>query len=535
MTDKLIRYFETHERVLYWICAALLLPALLINLGLGAIMMDEPTRALVALEMIFSGNYVTPTLFGEYYYNKPPFYNWILIAIFQLSGDDSEWAIRLPVVFFLLAYGVTIFYFVKRHFHWKVAFFAAIMFVTCGRMLILSSFVGHIDIFYSWITFLSFMAVYHYHARGNWLLLFWVSYALAAIGFLCKGLPSIVFQGSTLLAFLIWHKEWRRLFSWQHISGGLLFLLIVGSYFWAYSQYHSLVDYFPTLWYESSRRTPIHKAWYESLLHLITFPFETLMHLLPWSLLVLYALRKDYWNKIRQEPFLSFCLLLLLANIVPYWLSPETRPRYLFMLFPLLLTLIGYAYYHYRDQSPKLNRWIETAFLVGSILASLAVWSVPFIEVVKELPLVWLKTVSLFLGLAMASWLFYRLPAQRFVLFAIVLLLFRIGFDWFIIPHRYLTGTLTPYQRDGIKIAELTRGEALFVQEHLPINHDLGYYITRERKQILRHNKELATDAFYICDDIFLQSRSYDLYLDFHQRSLNQHLNLVKFKNEPQP
>ena len=531
----MIRQLETDDRILYWICAILLLPALLINLGLGAIMMDEPTRALVALEMIFSGNYITPTLFGEYYYNKPPFYNWILVAIFRLSGNTSEWALRLPVVFFLLVYGLTIFYFVRRHFHWKIAFFSAIMFVTCGRMLILASFVGHIDIFYSWITFLSFMAIFHYHARGKWLQLFVVSYALAAIGFLCKGLPAIVFQGSTILAFLIWHREWKRLFSWQHIAGGTLFLLITGGYLWAYSQYHSLAEYFPTLWFESSRRTPIHKAWYESLLHLFTFPFETLMHLLPWSLLVLYALRRDYWKKIREEPFLGFCLLLLAVNIVPYWLSPDTRPRYIFMLFPLLFTLIAYAWHHYRTQSPRLNRLIETTFLVASVVATLAVWSAPFIEVVKDLPWVWVKVVVLFLGMGLASWLYYRLPAQRMVLFAIVLLLFRIGFDWFIMPHRYLTGTLTAYQRDGIKIAEITRGEPLRLHDDFYFNHDLAYYISRERKEILRKYHEVSPGIFYICNDSLLATRPHDLYFDFHEQNLNRHLNLVKFKNEPDP
>ena len=39
---------------------------------------DEAIRSLVALEMKLSGNLITPTLHGEYYYNKPPLYNWIL-------------------------------------------------------------------------------------------------------------------------------------------------------------------------------------------------------------------------------------------------------------------------------------------------------------------------------------------------------------------------------------------------------------------------------------------------------------------------
>lgn len=536
MLSRLIQYLESHETILYWICVGLLLPALLINLGLGAIMMDEPTRAIVALEMMFSGNYITPTIFGEYYYNKPPFYNWILVAIFQGTGDTSEWAVRLPVVFFLLAYGLTIFYFVRAQLqNWKIAFFAAIMFVTCGRMLIMSSFVGHIDIFYSWITFMSFMAMYHYMRRENWLMLFMVSYFLAAIGFMCKGLPAIVFQGSSLLAVFVYHKQFRRLFYWQHFAGGAVFLLIVGAYFYAYSQYHSLEEYFPTLWFESSRRTPIHQSWIKSVLHLFTFPFEMLGHVAPWSILVVYCLRRDFWKRIWQIPLLSFAVLMLGANLIPYWLSPDTRPRYIFMLYPFLFLLIGYAYYYYRESSPKINKILETIFLVASILATFAVWAVPFVEVVQDLPAMWAKVIFLFLALGTASFLYARMKLHRLVLFAIILLLFRIGFDWFVQTHRYYTGTLTPYQQNGIRIGEITQGEELRLHDGFYFNHDLTYYISRERKEILRKHSEVVPDIFYICDDSLAASRPHVLYLDFHEQNVNRHLNLVKFKKETDP
>ena len=54
----------------------LAIPPFFINLGLLPLFADEPTRANVALEMILSGNYSVPTIGGEYYYNKPPVYNY---------------------------------------------------------------------------------------------------------------------------------------------------------------------------------------------------------------------------------------------------------------------------------------------------------------------------------------------------------------------------------------------------------------------------------------------------------------------------
>ena len=87
---------------LYGFAVLLLFPALLINLGLIAFIDDEGIRSLVALQMKFSGNYITPTLFGEYYYNKPPLYNWILLAFFEFTGIANEWTARIPTLIFLL-------------------------------------------------------------------------------------------------------------------------------------------------------------------------------------------------------------------------------------------------------------------------------------------------------------------------------------------------------------------------------------------------------------------------------------------------
>ena len=84
---KILTILPVHQRFFsntLWVILAclLLLPALLINLGLMTFIDDEAIRALVALEMKWSGNFITPTLHGEYYYNKPPLFNGILLVFF---------------------------------------------------------------------------------------------------------------------------------------------------------------------------------------------------------------------------------------------------------------------------------------------------------------------------------------------------------------------------------------------------------------------------------------------------------------------
>ena len=50
----------------------LLIVSLFINLGMQPLYLEEPRRAIIALEMIFNKNFIVPTELGEFYYNKPP-------------------------------------------------------------------------------------------------------------------------------------------------------------------------------------------------------------------------------------------------------------------------------------------------------------------------------------------------------------------------------------------------------------------------------------------------------------------------------
>ena len=81
---------------LYILALLLLIPALFINLGMLAFIDDEGIRSLVALEMDLSGNLITPTLHGDYYYKKPPLYNWILLSWYQLQLPSRSFTRAFP-------------------------------------------------------------------------------------------------------------------------------------------------------------------------------------------------------------------------------------------------------------------------------------------------------------------------------------------------------------------------------------------------------------------------------------------------------
>jgi 4-amino-4-deoxy-L-arabinose transferase-like glycosyltransferase len=465
---------------------ALAVPALLLNIGRMPLMVDEPIRALVALEMHYSGNFFSPTLQGFPYYNKPPLFNWLLIALFRLTGRQDEFILRLPTVLALLLYATAIWRMLRPQLGSKVAFTVALAFATTGRVLFYDSFFGLIDLWHAGLTWLAFMAIWHYGERGQWVRLFIITYALTAIGFLLKGLPSVVFQGISLLVYCINARQWRKLFGWQHVLGGMVFLAIIGTYFFLYSRHNSLDVALKTLWSQSSQRTVAAQPLAESIQYVLLFPFDFIKHFLPWTLLVLCLLRPGLRAAVWQQPFLRYNALLFIAILPVYWLSPATIPRYLFMLVPLLLTVVIPLYYQLQPARAWQTRVLDALLLVTLLLSSVAVLAAPLVSLTRVVPGAWLWSVALFVVLAVVTYLFWKLVDYRLLVLGYFLLVLRLAFDVFIFPARLQTSPVVGYRTAAIRVGRETKGRPLVLLPGTRLDDVESFYIARERGQTLQ-------------------------------------------------
>ena len=59
----------------------------------------ESNYALTAKEMVLSGDWISPQIYGRFWYDKPIFYYWELALSFTLFGFN-EMAARLPAALF---------------------------------------------------------------------------------------------------------------------------------------------------------------------------------------------------------------------------------------------------------------------------------------------------------------------------------------------------------------------------------------------------------------------------------------------------
>lgn len=470
----------------YFLPILLLLPALLINLGLLTFIDDESIRALVALEMKLSGNLITPTMGGDYYYYKPPLFNWLVLLSYTLTGVIDEWSARITTVVALIGYSGTIYYFTRKHFSQKNAFLVAFLFITCGRVLFWDSMLALIDITFSWVTFTSFMIIYHQFEKGRFWPLFLGSYLLAACGFLMKGLPSIVFQGTTLLTFFIYQKQFKRLFSLAHIVGGLLFLIIIGGYYFVYNQYNDVANVLPSLFNESTKRTAINYEVGKTIIHILSFPFEMVYHFLPWTLFAIFFFTKNSIKSIFENSFIKYCLIIFLANILIYWTSPDVYPRYLLMLAPLIFIVYLHLYQQHKEANTWQIRLLERLFFAVCILISIGSLLPLFLPSMHTTPFLLLKTLGIGLALGSTTYFYFQQSDHRLILLVSFLLIIRLGFNWFILPNRNANDVANKVRTSALALGKQFKGEKLLVYKNTHMNPTNAFYITKERETIVR-------------------------------------------------
>lgn len=514
----------------YALFAVLLLPALLINLGAHHIFVhtDEARRALVALEMELTGQYIAPTLFGEWYYNKPPAYNWLIVLFFKLFGNYSEFALRFPVVVSILAFGASIYYYVRRALGVEAAWMVVIATITSGRILFYDSFLGLIDIAFSALVFVNFMLFYTLGAKGPGIRLFATSYALMALAFLMKGLPPVVFQACTLVAWLVYHRRWKWALHYSHFAGVLFFVVPLTLYYVAYLSVNEqeLSTLFGTLFSESSKRTVTEHGVGDTLLKLLLFPVENMYHFAPWTVLVAVLFAPGVLPRLWEHPFTRFCILTFGFNIWVYWTSPGVHPRYLFMFLPLFFAVLWQGL---TLVNPGFKLGLEKFILI-------IMW------LVVPAPLVWLYfapqqvsvfdgavLLTVFVSLGAVAWWAVRVASLRWPLLGVFLVLLRIGFDVSLLPIRDARGRA--FADAAEEVNRITGTEPLYVLAPNWCHDGIGFIVARHRREVLRVvDSPTNTQAWYIVYDGDFNEQVFEPHLQFQTRGSDRTLYLVRLR-----
>ena len=84
---------------------------------------DEPRYASIGREMALSGDWITPRLWGEPWFEKPPLLYWMVALGFK-AGLSDDLAPRLPVALFGAGFVLFFFHQLRREFGERAALYA---------------------------------------------------------------------------------------------------------------------------------------------------------------------------------------------------------------------------------------------------------------------------------------------------------------------------------------------------------------------------------------------------------------------------
>ncbi|QQS28190.1 MAG: glycosyltransferase family 39 protein [Sphingobacteriales bacterium] len=540
-----------------WLIAAiciLLLIALTSHLHVLPLRAEEPRRALVALEMELSGNYIAPTINGVFYYNKPPVYNWFLVLLYKITGSYDEWVVRLPGVISLIALGLFHFFATKRHTDPQTALLSALFLVTSADILFYFSLLGEIDLFYTLLVYLQIIAIFHFYQTKQYGLLFAVSYFFAGIGLLTKGLPSLLFQGLTGLGLVISEKNPRLLFRPQHLAGILIFLLTTGLYFYQYSKYNDVGLYFAKLLSESTERTMMEKSFFQQIQHLFWFPVMFLKILAPYILFLPLVFHKSMRQAVLSQPLLKFSLMFIVANIWIYWLSPGTKDRYLYMFLPFCCTILAFSWNNFPQAMPVFRNLSTKIIGAILILLSLASLATAFLPQTKEVRYIYLLA-PVFGGLfAALFWAWKKNKTSPVLLLILAVVLLRIEFNITIIPIQLPEFRENAVLPDLEKIMAITNRQPVCLAGREQTLHvetfgiggsplvaadlmqppvmlfRISYYLAKETGQIMEFHPTPQSGRYYLAEKSFAETISANPLHEFFEP--RNKINYVLFKAE---
>lgn len=503
----------------------LIAAGLLVNLGVRPLEFEEPRRALVALEMALRGNLLVPTTNGALYLNKPPLFNWLLIACTRLTGSHAEWVLRLPTVASMLGMALAFWWVARRRLGRSTALTATAFLLTFPTLLFYGTLYGEIDVFYALLVVLQGLAVFAFEQADRPVAMFVWSYLFTALGFLTKGVPSLAFQALTLAGWLMVVRRPRWLLSWAHLAGIATFALCAGGYFAAYARYADPLPFLAKLLFEGADKTAAGPSGgaVRLALQLVGFPFQLAWLCFPWVAFAPGFLAREARARVRSTPFLAFCATFVAANVAPYWISPGNKPRYMFPFLPFLAALLAVAHEHLAERGVygRVLRWVAGVALA---LAPLAVAVVPFTPWGRSVSSLWLwGAVAALLGvLAVRFW--RAAPGwPRLALALLAIAAARIGYD-LLVPQFRREHSENPFFERVASVLNtefrdqpvLLVGKERLVVHTIPVvgrsftysepewfSFSLSFHYTRGRNEPLRYAETLEPGKLYLAHTAF--------------------------------
>ncbi len=317
---------------------ALFVVVYILPLGVRPLVMPDETRyAEIPREILVTGDWIVPRLDGLRYFEKPVLGYWVNALSIKLFGENA-FAIRLPSALAVGLSALLIFSLVRRFGGGsRKGVLAAVVFLTCVEVFIVGILCVLDSLFSLFVTAAIISFYFAYRAdipreRTMYLALFGCGCGLA---FLTKGFIAFAVPFVTIVPFLIWNRQSKRMWKW--ISIPILTTVLIALP-WSIMIYLRESDFWRYFFWEQHAR----RFFSDDAQH--TEPFWFFLPVLaigalPW-MAVLPAIGMGLKKTQGKDPFLRFALCWLIFPFLFFSICRGKLSTYILPCFPPVAILI---------------------------------------------------------------------------------------------------------------------------------------------------------------------------------------------------
>ena len=334
---------------------------------------DEPVYAQTPREMLAAGDLLSPRIYGDFWYDKPPMYYWLVAAAAKTFGM-GEFAARFPSALFAVTGALFLFFSISRLFNVRVAFFSSLVLATSLEYFYLGK-AAVTDMTLNlclMISLLSFLEKRY--------LLFYLFSALAVV---TKGPIGLFFPAVIAFLYLLLMNRWRELPKMSILPGVLLFAVVAAPWYLLMTYYHGSAFVETFLGFHNVTRftSPEHASgavWYYFIPVLLVGFF-------PWTPILFQSLWTALTSNSRERPLLLFFIVWAAVVFLFFSISATKLVSYILPMFPAIAVVAGW----YIDQmiekgrsKPRVAATLITLMLGSALIFGLfkALDTMPYLE-----------------------------------------------------------------------------------------------------------------------------------------------------------
>jgi 4-amino-4-deoxy-L-arabinose transferase-like glycosyltransferase len=319
--------------------------------AIGFVGPDEPRYAWIARDMMETGDWVTPRLYGKPWFEKPPLFYWGAALCFKFFGV-SEAAARLPSAISALLATLALAWLALRLYGTETARWLLLLLPTTVGMIGFSHAAATDMPFSGMLTIAMVCAAvilgltHNEHTpilpRTPWLALIFFGFFLG-LAVLAKGPAAIILSGGAIFFWALFTKRWRDAFRLLHPAAIASFCFIALPWYILCARRNP--DFFRIFIIEHNFKrylTPefqhIQPFWYYAPILFLA--------VLPWSAIFIWGVIAGA-AQVARKKFLSaggtFFLSWTVFCILFFSISQSKLPGYILPAIPPVVLLMDYA------------------------------------------------------------------------------------------------------------------------------------------------------------------------------------------------